>query len=224
MELRRRRGDEHVVVAERTFAVDGTYTVTLTVTDAWGDFASTTRVVTIAKPATNVRAGAGDQRPGVCGEAVHALAHRLSRPNGDTFTYLWNFGDGSATSTTASPVKTYTADGTYTITLTVTDAWGDAASTTRVLTITEPPTNVAPVAVIPVPSCTGRVCNFTSAGTADANGDVITYLWNWGDATATSTAAAASHTFVNAGTYIVTLTVTDAWGDAGSTTREITLA
>ncbi len=145
-------------------------------------------------------------------------------PNGDTFTYLWNFGDGSATSTTASPVKTYTADGTYTITLTVTDAWGDAASTTRVLTITEPPTNVAPVAVIPVPSCTGRVCNFTSAGTADANGDAITYLWNWGDATATSTAAAASHTFVNAGTYIVTLTVTDAWGDVGTVTREITLA
>ena len=68
------------------------------------------------------------------------------------------------------------------------------------------------------------MCTFSSAGSADPNGDAFTRVWNWGDATATSTAAAASHTFVNAGTYIVTLTVTDAWGDVGTTTREITLA
>ena len=66
-------------------------------------------------------------------------------PNGDTFTYLWNFGDGTATSTTANPSKTYAGAGTYTVTLTVTDGWGDCATATRVVTITEPPTNVAPV-------------------------------------------------------------------------------
>jgi PKD repeat protein len=93
-----------------------------------------------------------------------------------------------------------------------------------VLTIAEPATNVAPVPVIQVPSCTGRVCNFSSAGTADPNGDLITYSWNWGDGTAVSTTAAPSHTYVNAGTYIVTLSVTDGWGDVGTVTREITLA
>ena len=84
-------------------------------------------------------------------------------------------------------VHTYAADGTYTVTLTVTDAWGDAATATRVVTITKPATNVAPVPVIGVPVCGGRVCTFSGAGSSDANGDAFTYSWNWGDATAVGT-------------------------------------
>jgi PKD repeat protein len=41
--------------------------------------------------------------------------------------------------------------------------------------------------------------------------------------TATSTASASSHTFPAAGTYTVTLTVTDGWGKAASTTRQVTV-
>ena len=89
-------------------------------------------------------------------------------PNGDAFTYSWNFGDGSAAVTTANPSRTYAADGTYTVTLTLTDGWGDSAFTTRVLTITKPATNVAPVPVMGVPVCAGRECTFSGAGTADA--------------------------------------------------------
>jgi glucose/arabinose dehydrogenase len=44
-------------------------------------------------------------------------------PNGDTMTYLWNFGDGT-TSTLANPSKTYASAGTYTVTLRVTDPAG----------------------------------------------------------------------------------------------------
>ena len=65
-------------------------------------------------------------------------------PNiGDTFTYLWNFGDGTATSTSSSRRTRSPVDGTYTVTLTTTDGWGRAASTTRVVTIAKPGTNVA---------------------------------------------------------------------------------
>ena len=46
-------------------------------------------------------------------------------PNtGDTFTYLWNFGDGTPTSTSSAMSHTFPAAGTYTLTLTVTDGWG----------------------------------------------------------------------------------------------------
>ncbi len=63
-----------------TYAADGTYTVTLTVTDAWGDAATTTRVVTIAEPVGNAAAGPGDRRAGVRGANVHVLERRHGRP------------------------------------------------------------------------------------------------------------------------------------------------
>ncbi|WP_305783483.1 PQQ-dependent sugar dehydrogenase [Symbioplanes lichenis] len=46
-----------------------------------------------------------------------------SDPEGGALTYRWAFGDGS-TSTAANPTKTYATDGTYSATLTVTDAEG----------------------------------------------------------------------------------------------------
>ena len=67
-------------------------------------------------------------------------------PNtGDTIAYSWNWGDGTALSTGASPAAhVYAAAGSYTITLTTTDGWGKFASTTRNVTLTEPAGNTAP--------------------------------------------------------------------------------
>lgn len=47
-----------------------------------------------------------------------------------------------------------------------------------------------------------------------------TYLWNWGDAT-TSTTMNGSHTYATAGTYIVTLTVTDLLGCSVTTSQTV---
>ena len=60
----------------------------------------------------------------------------------------------------------------------------------------------------------GATVNFSSAGSNDPDGTDITYLWDFKDGTPTSTAANPSHTFTAAGTYDVTLTVTDASGDS----------
>ena len=205
------------------YVADGTYTVTLTVTDVWGKFASATQTITIAKPAGNA-APVPVINPVVCVDRACTIYGVSSYdPNGDAFTYLWNFGDATATSTAVSPAHSYAVDGTYTVTLTVTDAWGDAANITRTITIAQPAGNAAPVAVIGTPSCSVRTCAFSSAGTADPDGDPFTFLWNFGDATATSTAANPTHTYAVAGTYTVTLTVTDGWGKAGSTTRVVTV-
>ncbi|MBK8140526.1 MAG: PKD domain-containing protein [Chitinophagaceae bacterium] len=62
-----------------------------------------------------------------------------------------------------------------------------------------------------VPSCETRTITFTDASAANA-GTINNWQWNFGDpgsgASNTSTLQNPSHTFVAAGTYTVTLTVT----------------
>ena len=54
--------------------------------------------------------------------------------------WQWDFGDGSPNSTDQNPVHTYTAAGTYTVTLTVSNAYGSSTlRKTGSITVTEPP-------------------------------------------------------------------------------------
>ena len=79
--------------------------------------------------------------------------------------------------------------------------------------------------MINTPSCNLLVCNLSAVGTTDPNaGDTITYLWNFGDGTPASTASAVTHTFPATGVYTVTVTATDGWGKAATTTRQVTVS
>lgn len=49
--------------------------------------------------------------------------------------YTWNFGDGSAISTLPSPSHTYAVEGTYTVTLTVSNTCGDDVYTAIISTV-----------------------------------------------------------------------------------------
>jgi peptidoglycan/xylan/chitin deacetylase (PgdA/CDA1 family)/PKD repeat protein len=68
-------------------------------------------------------------------------------PDGDAFTYEWNFGDG-VTSTEPNPIHTYTSAGTYNAVLTLTDIHGSTG--TKSISITAG--NQAPVASITSPA------------------------------------------------------------------------
>ncbi|MEY2571560.1 MAG: hypothetical protein QOE63_1910, partial [Acidimicrobiaceae bacterium] len=68
-------------------------------------------------------------------------------PDGDAMTYDWDFGDGSAHATSATPSHTY-ATGNWTARLTVTDARGRSASTTLAISAG----NSAPVVTIAQPT------------------------------------------------------------------------
>ena len=63
---------------------------------------------------------------------------------------------------------------------------------------------------------------FSSAGSEDADGDELTFRWDFGDGQS-STEANPTHTFTTAGTYNVRLTATDSTGKAGSSTVVITV-
>ncbi|WP_141384536.1 PKD domain-containing protein, partial [Flavobacterium flevense] len=79
-----------------------------------------------------VVAGITNNFPGTCNNVVDFNG---TATNGSAnTTYLWDFGDGSATSTLQNPSHTYNANGDYTVQLTVTDPNGIAPCNTNTIT------------------------------------------------------------------------------------------
>ena len=210
-------------VPQRTYTSAATYTVTLTVTDEWNAQATTSQDIVIVTPAGNL-----PPVPEIFIPPCNLLTCNFSSlgsedPNGDNFSRLWEFGDGDTSGSSATS-HTYDAPGTYTVMLTLTDGWGASATASTEVTFTVPGDNVAPVPVIETPVCTGLSCSFSSINSFDPNsGDTFTRLWDFGDG-ATSSSTSPSHLFAGAGTYTVTLTVTDVWLAEASTTIDVTVS
>jgi lysophospholipase L1-like esterase len=85
-----------------------------------------------------------------------------------------------------------------------------------------PPPNQPPTASFSY-SCTQLVCSFNGVGSTDSDGTILSYAWTFG-ADGSATGAQAGHTFSAAGTYGVTLQVTDDDGAKGSVTQQVTVS
>lgn len=204
---------------------DGAYKLRVRPVDTHGLFPEYKEVnVTVTAPAANNPPVAAATVS--CNQNVCTFDGRGSTDeNKPTLVYTWAFGNGR-TGSGALPTFTYTGPGTFTPTLTVRDEYGlTSLFTMAPLTITEPPGNVAPTAVITTPTCVGLTCNMSGSTSSDPNtGDTFTYLWDFGDLTPTSTSSSPSHVYAAAGTYTITLTVTDGWGRSSTVTRSVTIA
>jgi len=84
--------------------------------------------------------------------------------------------------------------------------------------------NVPPTAVISASPACAQVSvpiSFSATGSADPDGTIASYSWNFGDST-TATGAQVTHSFATAGTFRVTLTVTDNSGAQGTAAIDVT--
>ena len=101
----------------KTYNTAGNYTVTLQVTNPAGASTSAGQTVSVyATPAASFIASPTNTRQGV-------PVSFTDTSTGNIASWLWNFGDGT-TSSTQNPTRSYTADGNYTVSLTVTNPAG----------------------------------------------------------------------------------------------------
>ncbi|TFD72803.1 PKD domain-containing protein [Cryobacterium sp. Hb1] len=120
--------------------------------------------------------------------------------------YAWDFGDNSTT-TGATATHSYAAAGSYVVTLIVTDNSGASTVTTRTVDATEPPANALPTAAFSYQT-TPLTVAVDASTSADSDGTISGYSWDFGDG-GSGSGVTASHSYAVEGAYDVTLTVTD---------------
>jgi PKD repeat protein len=69
-------------------------------------------------------------------------------------------------------------------------------------------------------SCTHLACTFNGAGSADPDGTITSYAWDFGDGT-TGTGVAPTHTYATVGAFTVKLTVTDDRAGTGTASQQV---
>ena len=134
----------------------------------------------------------------------------------DTLTYSWDFdGDDVEDSTDQNPVYEYTENGTYTVTLTVSDGTDTDDETEDIIV-----GNIAPTADFTF-EATNLSVNFTDAST-DPNGldDIVNWTWDFDDGSM-SYEQSPIYEYAEAGTYNVTLTIEDTYGLSDNITKQI---
>ena len=93
-------------------------------------------------------------------------------------------------------------------------------------TVTPPPATVTPpkpVTPPPVANARSVAVTFDARGATVPGATIKSYLWNFGDGTATATTALVVHTYTKAGTYTVTLSVVDSLGRKFGTSMQVAI-
>jgi PKD repeat protein len=142
--------------------------------------------------------------------------------------YKWTFGDDSPAVETAmsSTPHAYKTVGTFVITLVVTDDNGtDSVPSTQQVSVTA--VNVTgPKAALTGPAMSMLNMELTFDGSGSMpQGDLKNYAWNFADGTTTAgpEKKSVTHAFTSAGTYRVTLTVTDSLAQSDTAELQVSV-
>jgi PKD repeat protein len=200
-----------------TYAQTGTYAVTLTVTNSFGctDSETKTIIVTNGPQADFMYAGHCEGSP------VSFTDLTTGSSTVTIIAWEWNFGDpGSGinnSSTLQNPTHSYANPGTYTVQLTTWSNNGCESTVSKTITISAEP----PVDFLIQGSCENTPVHFVPGSVINTN-TVATWFWQFGDG-GISLQPSPYHTYTSAGTYTVTLTISDTAGCSNAISHIITV-
>lgn len=194
---------------EHQYATVGTYTASVIVTNSCGNDTTLTAIVNIINNAGFSNLNVNMSNPTPCpGEPVFFDA-TYGYPK-----YVWNYGDGSpADSLVGSQGNhTYTATGTYTLSVTITNNCGQDTTLSGSFTINNnvPIPNNLSINTYYTPACPGQSIQFNGPG-----GAFVSYKWNMGDGfiDSVSNSTYIYHSYSVAGTYTVSLIIENYCGN-----------
>ena len=143
----------------------------------------------------------------------------VSNP-GNIADYYWDFGDGTNfNSASSGAYHYYTLSGYYTIGLITTDIYGckDTTYKSNFIRVNGPEANFT---AVNNSGCKGLTVTFNDLSTNDGISNISSWLWDFGDGVVEShSGGPVQHTYQNAGTYTVKLTVVDQGGCIDSLVR-----
>lgn len=128
--------------------------------------------------------------------------------------YLWDFGDGTTSTNPSIGQHVYSAEGTYVITLTVSNGACVAQHVQSVTIKPVPP--VLDFTYNPDRGCAPLTVTFTNTS---LYADPSTYYWEFGENQGTSRAVNPTYTYNEPGVYSVTLSATNASGETVTITK-----
>jgi PKD repeat protein len=204
------------------FPTRGTYNVKLIVTNDRGYSNHVSQAVTIASvPNPTVDFAVSPSAPGV-GQQVFFDANASQAAPGRTITaYDWDFGDGHF-GRGVTEAHRYDRLGTFSVTLVVTDSAGRKGTSTKTVTVgAGTPAPTAQFTISPTAPVLNQVFFLDGTVSTVSPGRTITrYQWNFGDNVIVE-GPRVQHVYNRAGTYTVTLTVTDSGGATDTESRTI---
>lgn len=200
---------------------NGTFTVTLTVHDSDGSISSAPHDITVAdsSPTADLRASIASPLEGQ--QIAFTDASRFTAD--DLVHWSWDLGDGNWRNATdnASFFHTYAYSGNYTVTLTVTDLDGSEDSISVLIAVRNSPPSASFSSSIQTPA-EGQLITFTDASSFEIN-PIVHWSWDLGDGTWVNRTdgGTVEHRYLDNGTFVVRLIVTDADGDVHSFSRTV---
>ncbi len=214
----------------------GTYHITFTATDEWN--ASTSQTVTFEVVAPDAPANTAPSVANVPasvtvdeGSTLTASIFELATDaDGDALTYTYSGWPRNGTSSQVFPftIGQVSQNTNYTLNMTVSDGT-DTASKAITITVRDVPANQAPVltAIGNKTAIEGGICQFSATAT-DADGDTLSFsasgLPDGADFFTSTNRFVWFPSYAQAGSYNVTITVSDGKGGTDSETVTITVS
>jgi len=191
------------------FTTPGAYNVCLTVTSTNCPAVTYCQTITVTGPPVTCNANFTYQQSGA---TVHFYNNNSGISPSLTMNHYWDFGDGTS-SNLVNPTHTYTAPGTYTVCLTVSDSLNNCYNQyCQTIIIGNNTTCQASFTFT-----YGSIYNAAFFGSFSPMSNSVQWHWDFGDST-TSNLQNPIHNFPGPGTYNVCLTVTTTTSNCPSVT------